>query len=194
MAYRRRRAPRAGGAGPCSCRSRWWSCWASRGAASGISPPARRETTLDGLARARGQGRAHPYLRSRRTSAAFRSASKCVASSRRPSCAAISRRVVLKAQELLAAVQVYDPTLLITRILRPADHRRAGPAAGLRRQLDARPIERARHARRRRSAPRSWSMAQPSTASARTATPRCSRRSGSNCTAASSQARRPAIR
>ena len=42
--------------------------------------------------------------------------------------------------------QVYQPTLLIARVHRPDDGRRAGTAAGLCGELDARPIEHARHA------------------------------------------------
>ena len=54
--------------------------------------------------------------------------------------------VVLKAKELLAAVQVYDPTLLITEFSGPLTIARARTLARLFRQLDAGPIQPARHA------------------------------------------------
>ena len=54
--------------------------------------------------------------------------------------------VEIKTSGMLIAAQIYQPTLADQRIPRPADHRRSGKIADHRCQLEARPVERARHA------------------------------------------------
>ena len=111
-------APRAADAGRCSCRSRWWSCWPSPGAAFWYFAAAKAETTLtEWREREAKAGRIYSCATQSIGGYPFRIEVRCIDPT--TELRGSQPPVPLKAKDLLAAVQVYDPTLVISEFTGP---------------------------------------------------------------------------
>ncbi len=136
----------AAGATAMSARCSCSSPWSPAGAGSGSMPPARPKTMVDGWrAREAKAGRVYSCGTQSIGGYPFRIEVEC------DKAAAVFRNketpFELKTAHILAAVQVYDPTLMISEFTGPLTVADARPCAGIRRQLEADAVERARHAR-----------------------------------------------